>query len=313
MAVKKSPSPSPARLHFFVIALVIMLVSLVVWLSFSSEKPLFDRDRAYAHVKDIVSFGPRPSGSETLGKVRALLRTSMEQGGIRVSEDSFPAATPEGTVQMTNVTGVIDGRSPSILIIAAHYESKRFKGCSFVGANDNASGTGILLELARVIPLKKLDSTIWLLFLDGEEAFENWSPQDSLYGSRHCAARLVKEGAVPLVRAFILLDMLGDKTFLVNQDIHSTPWLRKLMLATAQELQLGASFSGPAIPVDDDHIPFLQAGIPSLDIIDFNYPYWHTPEDTLDKISAESLGMAGRVVERMLEKLDTMNRKGRGL
>jgi len=288
------------------IVFVCMAAALSALLSGSGRNgQQFSGERAFGHVKAIVELGPRPSGSEALKKAGEYIRKELAGSGLETRDDNFRAGTPIGEVAMNNIVGVLKGNRDDLLIVGTHYESKYFKTQHFVGANDGGSGTAVSLEAARVLAgRKERGLTIWFVFFDGEEAFKEWSDRDSLYGSRHFAAELKKKGLVPKVKAFLLLDMVGDRDLGINNDACSTGWLREMMHGAADELGFQQYFNGPYMPIQDDHIPFLELSIPSLDIIDMNYPYWHSPEDLLNRLSPESLGIVGSTLIRMTEKLD---------
>lgn len=258
----------------------------------------FSGVRALAHVEKIVSFGPRPSGSEALRRTQQYILGQLRGLRVEVEEDDFIARTPQGSVPMKNIIARIPDTRPEVLLLATHYESKPQPG--FVGANDGGSSTGLMLELARVLAQQKNVFTIWIVFLDGEEPFQNWSQTDGLYGSRHLAARLKASGELGRIRAMILADMVGDRDLHVFRDESSTPWLLDLFSEAAGRLGYRRFFFGKNTAVTDDHTPFLEAGVPAIDLIDFEYGpanrYWHTSEDTLDKLSARSLEIVGRVI-----------------
>jgi Zn-dependent M28 family amino/carboxypeptidase len=199
-----------------------------------------------------------------------------------------------------------EGRKGAI-VLATHYDTKLMEGKNFVGANDAGSSTGLLLELARVLAGNKDPLDYWFVFLDGEEAFVEWSTFDSTYGSRHLAQRWKAEGIVPRIRALILLDMIGDKDLDIFYETNSTKRLMDLVQDTAAKIGLKSIMSSYQTAVEDDHLPFLDVGIPSVDIIDLNYgpgnSYHHTLEDSLDKVSPESLEKTGRLVLAVLEEL----------
>lgn len=279
----------------------------------------FEGERAMRHVKAIVGFGPRPVGSEALARTRAYIRAELRSLGLEVREQPFTARTPLGPKPMVNLIGVLPGARPEAIALGAHYESKLFLNFRFVGANDSASAVGVLLELARVLAQRRLEerpAAAWFLFFDGEEALLTWSPDDSLYGSRHFVEEL-KRGKVngdgagnTTLRAVINLDMIGDARLDVVREQRSTSWLRDLVWRSAAELGYASAFNGPSMAVEDDHVPFLAAGIPALDLLDFTYggatspgPFWHTPQDTLDKLSAKSLQIIGETVLHSLPKI----------
>jgi glutaminyl-peptide cyclotransferase len=280
----------------------------------------FDAARAFNHVKAQVAFGPRPPGSAALDKTREYIVNELKSYGLKTSLQEFAPATPQGKVKMKNVVAELSGAGPSTIIIGSHYDTKFFKNQAFVGANDGASSTGALLEIARVLAEEQKAGgqrpfTYQFVFFDGEEAFcGEWSEcltgKDNTYGSRHFVEQLKKQKRLDAVKAMILLDMVGDKDLTIPREETSSAWLVDAIWGTAKEIGYDKQFpSRPFSIGDDDHMPFLRAGIPAVDIIDFEYGggdnrYWHTPEDTLDKVSAESLKIVGDVVLASLPKIE---------
>lgn len=301
------PSLDKTR-SLLLLLLIIVLAGLTVSMLFRNsgrDTQQFSGDRAFSHVKAIVELGPRPSGSEALKKAGRYITDELAKSGLESRDGYFTARTPIGSVAMNNITGVLKGAGDDLLIIGTHYESKYFPRQRFVGANDGGSGTGVLLEAARILSSRKDRAfTIWFVFFDGEEAFREWSETDGLYGSRRFAKDLKEKGLVSKVKAFLLLDMVGDKDLSINNDAYSTPWLRETMQNAADELGFRQYFNGPYAPIQDDHIPFLELSIPSLDIIDMNYPWWHSPDDSLDKVSPDSLEIVGLTLLRIIDTLE---------
>ena len=275
----------------------------------------FNGERALAHAHKQVEIGPRPPGSPELAKTREYIARELNSYGVKVTTDEFHASTPLGDKVMVNITGEISGESKDVIIISSHYDSKYFKNMHFVGANDPAASVGTLLELARVLATngQKPKATYWIVFFDGEEAFcENWEDcgkpdaPDNTYGSRRYVAQLKATNNLNRVRALILLDMMGSKTLELGRDDMSTKWLLDIVWQAARELGHGSIFvNRPEGVGGDDHEAFLRAGIDSLDIIQLStYKYWHTPEDTLDKISAKSMKIVGDVLLESLTKIE---------
>ena len=268
----------------------------------------FSGGRAFADLKRLVAFGPRPSGSSALAKSRQEIIRQLQQAGAQVEEDSFAAATPLGSVPMTNLIAKFAGTRPQVVIVAGHYETKRFDDFAFVGANDGGSSAAFLLELARVLARRKNTLTFWLVFFDGEEAFEQFTATDGLYGSRHLVARLTANGELSRVEAMILIDMIGDAKLNICRDHNSTPWLTDLVFQCARRLGYRRFFSDEQRAYEDDHVPFVNAGVSAVDLLDFDYgpnnSYWHSPQDTVDKCSPTSLTIVGRVVLAALEELE---------
>ncbi len=266
----------------------------------------FSGERAFRDLEELVKLGPRPPGSEALEEARTYITRQLSAAGAEVQADSFVAATPAGDIPMTNLIGVFQGERPAVVMVAGHYDTAKLDGLSFVGANDGGSSTAFLLEMARVLARRKNRLTYWLVFFDGEEALRQWSPSDSLYGSRHMAEKLAADGRLKEIHALILVDMVGDRHLNILRESTSTPWLSDLVFNSARQLGYGRSFSGGAFPVEDDHLPFLRKGVPAVDIIDLTpfTSYHHTEQDTLDKCSAESLAVVGRVVMVTLAELE---------
>jgi len=273
----------------------------------------FDGERALAHVRRLVEFGPRPAGSDALKRARGYIKGELKSYGLKVSTDEFRAKTPEGERRMANVSAEIKGTGDDFVVIASHYDTKLYKEFRFVGANDGGSSTGALLEIARVLSYAPRGGVGYrLVFFDGEEATcAEWdecgkegSP-DNTYGSRRYVARLRERGELKNLRALVLLDMMGYEKLELGRDTMSTPWLVDIVWKTAAEMGYGREFaSHPENVGGDDHAPFLEAGVPSLDIIQLNsYPFWHRPEDTLDKLSARSLRAVGEVVLASLPRI----------
>jgi glutaminyl-peptide cyclotransferase len=262
-------------------------------------------ERALEHVRAQVAFGPRPPGSDALQKCRQYLIQQLEGYGYLVERDSFEASTPYGPKQMVNlIARKKDAAGKSIVAMASHYDTKYYEKISFVGANDAGSSTGLLLELARVLASRKDSLDYWFIFLDGEEAFIEWSTFDGTYGSRHLARRWKEDGTAGKVRALILLDMIGDKNLKILKEENSTRWLMDLVWDTAIEIGLRDMLASTPSAVEDDHIPFIDVRIPAVDIIG-NFPaWWHTEGDTLDKISASSMEKVGKLVLDVLPRLE---------
>lgn len=269
----------------------------------------FDAARAMGYVSDIVAFGPRPVGTPAHAKVEEYILGHLRSLGVQTETDDFTADTPAGKLRMRNIIAKIPGEKDGVIVIGSHYETN-YPLRNFVGANDGASTSGLLLEFANQLHVKdgKLPGrSVWLVWFDGEEAIESWTDADSLYGSRHLVEKWKQEGTVKQIRALILTDMIGDRDLNVERETRGDPQLQKLVLDAATSLGYQEHFFGRAIPVEDDHLPFVSAGVPAIDLIDLNYgpenSYHHSPEDTLDKLSPQSLEIVGRVVLEMVRQL----------
>ena len=266
----------------------------------------FDGARAFKDLEQLVALGPRPPGSPALERAREYITAQLETGGLEVQRDPFTATTPVGRIPMVNIVGVLSGTSSKVVIVAGHYDTARLEGMAFVGANDGGSSAAELLELARVLSKRRHVLTYWLVFFDGEEALEQWSHTDSLYGSRHLAEELATDGRLAEVRALILVDMVAGLQLHILEESNSTPWLRDIVIKKARQLGYASSFDGGQFPVEDDHLPFTKEGVATVDIIDLTpfKTYHHTAQDTLDKCSPASLAIVGRVVLASLEDLE---------
>ena len=265
----------------------------------------FDSTRAWKDLEAQVGFGPRPAGSAALQKTRDYILAELKKAGLDARQQIFIAKTPLGETSMANLIATIPGRRPERIAIASHYDTKRTPFTSpsgaivtrFVGASDGASSTAALLELARALKGRQNEFTIELLFFDGEEAVVNWDlNNDSTYGSRYYVDAARKAGTLKDLRALVLLDMIGDKGLVIRRDASSTPWLVDIVWAAAANIGHRSVFSNELTTIEDDHMHFVLAGIPAVDIIDLDYPAWHTADDTLENVSAKSLQVVGDVV-----------------
>ena len=294
----------------------IALAILVTTVATLAAQPAshFDGARALEYAREIVAFGPRYNGSEALAKVQAYLRKQFAKDDL--TEDTFVVDTPAGPQALHNFIVKFPGKKDGIIVLASHYETNYWlKDTSFVGANDGASTTGLLIEIANYLRGKPRDGySVWLVFFDGEESVKStWTHTDSLYGSRHLAAKWQNDGTLKKIKAFLLADMIGDKDLDIARDGNSTPWLEDVVKQAAAREGDQRYFFERSTVEEDDHLPFVQRGVPVADIIDDDYGphdaahpdgYHHTPEDTLDKISAKSLTIDGDVFLETIRLLD---------
>jgi glutaminyl-peptide cyclotransferase len=264
----------------------------------------FSGASAFKYTQAAVAMGPRPSGSAANRQLQAYIRTQLHTWKCEVIEDPFIGKTPKGDVPMTNIIAKFPGKSGHAIAVTGHFDTKLFPGRKFVGANDGGSSTGLLLELARNLAVTQHADDIYVVFFDGEEAVGDWSEIDSVYGSRHLAYKWKGDGTLAQLKALINVDMIGDKSLGVLIEENSTVSLRKLVWDTASDLGYKAYFLQDAEKVDDDHMPFLKLGVPSLDIIDFDYDPWHKDSDTMDKLSPKSLEIIGTVVLASVQRID---------
>jgi glutaminyl-peptide cyclotransferase len=268
----------------------------------------FDAARAYNHVKSMVELGPHPSGSDAIKKAQEYIEKEFKSYGLKVTGDNFESVTPRGSVPMKNIIGELPGEKPDIVLITGHYDTKLQRG--FLGANDGGSSAACVLEMARVLSKTKPQYTLWFVQFDGEEAVVDWNAmngKDNTYGSRHLVSKLKADGTLSRVKAMILVDMIGDKNLDIKREGESTPWLVNVIWDTAKKIGYEKNFIQEEQFISDDHIPFKEAGVPVVDLIDFNYgpdhAYWHTNEDTLDKVSGESMKAVGDVLIRALPEI----------
>lgn len=270
----------------------------------------FDGAKAYDHVAKLVSFGPRPPASEGIHRSQDYIISQLKSFGCEVDQDDFHASTPKGDIAMKNIIAKAPGTGQGIILLLTHYDTLSSVQ-NFVGAEDSASSTGMMLEMARQLCGKKGPNSVWIAFLDGEEAFVDWNQNnDHTYGSRELAARMALSGDLKRVKAVILADMIGQYNLSVQRQSDSPKWLNDLVWKTAARLGYKDVFVSQETQTSDDHDPFLERGVPALDIIDLNdyisAGYWHTTQDTLDKVSPRSVAMVGYVI---LESVDELQKK----
>jgi len=272
---------------------------------------LVDGQRALDEVARLVALGLRDSGTPGAARAAAHLKLRLEAAGCEAAIDAFEDATPEGVVTFRNVTGRLAGAEPGLIVLGSHYDTKRGMGPGFEGANDSGSSTGLLLELARVFRAggRQGPELLFVLF-DGEECMQKYGPRDGLHGSRRLARELRRSGRADEVLAVIVLDMVGDRDLTVTLPRNGSPELLTAVFGVARLEGVRSNFKLAGSRILDDHVPFLEAGMPAVDIIDFEFgsapgknDYWHTPADTMDKLSAASLGTVGRVVVRLVNGL----------
>ena len=264
----------------------------------------FDGKRAFVHVVKQVGFGPRPSGSAAIGQLQEYIQSELASYGCNVETDSFTADTPAGRLPMKNIVAKIPGDKPGIIMLATHYDTKRLE--NFVGADDGASSSAVMLELARLLCPRHGAYQVWITFFDGEEAVKFvWQDPDNRYGSRQMAAKLAMSGELPKIKAVLLADMVGSRNLRFRREADSTKALTDLIWTTAAQLGYSNVFVNESLPTEDDHIIFLKRGVPAVDVIDFDIPYWHTVEDTLDKVSARSVAITGHVFLESVKQLQS--------
>ena len=265
----------------------------------------FSGDNALRHVQALVDCGPRPSGTPEIECARKYIIAQLENFGWKVTKQAFTDQTPRGALNFVNLVATFpskgNAKNPPSFLLCSHYDTKFFETARFVGANDGGSSNGLLIEMARVLaqaPL--LAEKVELVFFDGEEAYVSFTSDDGLYGSRYFARRLGFEDKAKQFKGGILFDMCGDKSLGITLSTDSPPDLTRDIFAAAEKLNARKYFTYAAGAILDDHAPLNRIGIPTIDLIDFDFADWHTTEDTMDKISAESLGIIGAVAARYL-------------
>lgn len=270
--------------------------------------PAIDGARAMQYAKDVTGFGPRPIGSANHRKLEDYIYAHLH--GDAVEDDYFMANTPAGKLPVRNIIAKFPGTRDGVIVLAGHYDTNYpLKDSPYVGANDGGSSTAVLLEFANQLRGKRRDGyNVWLVWTDGEEAVQQWSGDDNTYGARHLAEVWDKDGTLKQIKAFLLADMMGDADLNIDRETYSTPWLEDYVYKAAQHLGYQSHFFARSIPIGDDHLPFVQRGVPSADLIDFEYGYnnvfWHTRQDTLDKLSPRSFEIVGDVMLETVELLD---------
>jgi len=292
---------------------VLWVLLLLMFPAFGLAQQHFRGDRALEITREFVTIGPRWCLSPGHVKAEAFLRNEFRHD--QLEEDTFTANTPIGPVPMRNFIVRFPGKKDGVIVLTTHYETNYpLRNIGFVGANDGGSTTGLLIEIANELRGKVLDGySVWLVFFDGEEAIERWQGTDNTYGSRHLAAKWGQDGTLKRIKAYMLADMLGDKDLNVQKESQSTPWLINLVAEAARITGHAKYFFQTEGAVSDDHLPFVQRGVPSIDVIDIDYGphtqelpdgYHHTAQDTMDKISAKSLTVAGDVFLESIKLID---------
>lgn len=274
------------------------------------DPALFNETNAFEYVREFTAVGPRVSGTDGASRAAEFLVARLKDLGLRADVSLFTDQTPIGKLTFRNVLTTFEGDNDSVIALVSHFDTQMGLGANFAGANDSGSSTGLLLELARVLKAaKKGGPAIMLAFVDGEECKIRYGPNDGFHGSRNLAAHLIKRYGISRIRGVIVVDMIGDRNLNAMVPSNSSKKLIPMVLDAARDENQRTKFS-LCDSIGDDHISFLALGIPAVDIIDFEYgsapgknDYWHTVADTMDKLSPESLGIAGRVVIRMINKL----------
>lgn len=261
------------------------------------------------YTKEMVVFGPRPLGSDGHKKTESYILAHLK--GVDVQRDDFEINTADGRFPVHNILAKFPGTKDGIIVIASHYDTNwPLRKENYVGANDGASSSALLLEIANQLRGRKHDGySVWLLWDDAEESMKlPWYDPEALYGVRHLAQSWQGDGTLKKIKAFLLEDMIGDGDLNIERDTNSTPWLEDLIWQAAVAVGYQSHFFARDMAIEDDHQPFIQRGVPSADLIDFEYGYnnvfWHTTQDTLDKLSPKSMAIVGVVTLETVRLLD---------
>lgn len=270
--------------------------------------PVFDSARAFAHLKAMVEIGPRPAGSAQIRQTRTYISRQIAGFGLTVEEQRFTEQTPKGPIEMVNLIVRLPARRPDRLLFTGHYDTKYMPNQLFVGASDGASSAAFLIELVRVLKDQPRELTYEFIWFDGEEAVVDWNTNsDNTYGSRYYVQAAQKAGTIKSLRAMILVDMIGDRNLQIRRETNSTTWLTEAFWTAAKRVGHGGTFVDAPTTIEDDHLPFLRAGVPSVDIIDLDYTAWHHEReccDDLSRVSARSLQIVGDVVLAALPDIE---------
>ena len=268
----------------------------------------FSGARALEYARQLTAIGPRPSGTAANRKAQAFIKSQLRGLGCQVADDPFTGRPPSGPVPMNNIIARFPGASGTAVVFTGHFDTKLFKNFRFTGANDGGSSAGLLIELAHALAGKPHKHDVYLVWFDGEEAVGEWSDVDGIHGSRHLAQKWKAEGKLSKILALVNVDMIGDKDLGIVVETNSNPGLRRLVWNVAGDLGYGRYFLDQGGAIEDDHMPFVRNDVPALDLIDFDYgpdnSYWHTAQDTADKLSAQSLKVVGDVLLETLRRLE---------
>jgi len=299
------------------VALVALLVQGLGAAGPTTLHDAYSAQAAYGYTAKVAGFGERWPGSPGHQKTQDLVKQVLTKNGARIETDDFTATTPRGPIAVHNIIGKFNVNSDpkqGIFILAGHYDTLFKPG--FIGANDGASSTGILLAFADALKDQKTKMQIWLVWTDLEEALESFVGDDGLYGSRHLAQKLAANGTAPRIKGFFLLDMIGDKDLGVARETTSKAWLQDYIAQAAKQLGYSQYFFQYEASIIDDHAPFLRAGVPAVDVVDARFgrmgpnldgmgEFHHANTDTMDKVSQRSLEIVGRTILKAVELLDT--------
>jgi len=300
--------------HSMIAALMVASVSPAASISLQDA---FNSRQAYAYTTEVAGFGERWPGSPGHKKTEDLIHQILQKNGAQIEADDFIATTPRGPIAVHNISGKFDvsaNPNQDIFVLAGHYDTLFKPG--FIGANDGASSTAILLAFADALAHQKSRMQIWLVWTDLEEAIHSFGGADGLYGSRHLAEKLAGNRMISRIRGLFLLDMIGDQDLNVARETGSSGWLQNFIAQAANQLGYSRYFFQYETNIIDDHNSFIQVGIPAVDVVDAEYgrmgirfdamgEFHHSNNDTMDKVSQHSLEVVGRTILLTLELLDS--------
>jgi glutaminyl-peptide cyclotransferase len=307
------------NLRLFLPLLVLVLIATNTQAQHTAPAaPRFNGQTAYNLTAQLLQVAPkRFNGSPGHLKAEEFIKQQFaaEAAKGNLETDSFTASTPAGFQTMHNYIVKYPGKKDGIIVLASHYETNYpLRDIEFYGANDGAATTALLIEIGNVLRAHPPEGySVWLVFDDGEEAVKAWGPSDSLYGTRHLAAKWANDGTLGKIKAFLVADMIADKDLNIDRSENSTPWLVDMFKVAAKNTGHSANIYKYSEAEEDDHLPFAQRGVPVLDIIDAHYGpstdampdgYHHTAQDTLDKISAKSLQISGDLLLEMIRLIN---------
>jgi glutaminyl-peptide cyclotransferase len=312
-------NPSRTKRKTPPISLLLLLALLLAATNIQAQTAHFNGQAAYTLTQQMLQVAPkRFNGSPGHAKAEEFIKQHFapEVANGRFETDTFTTNTPAGLQTMHNFIVRFPGKKDGVIVLASHYETNYpLRDINFYGANDGAATTSLLIEIGNVLRAHPPEGySVWLVFDDGEEAVKEWSNSDSLYGTRHLAAKWATDGTLTKIKAFLVADMCADKDLNIDHDANSTPWLLDMLKVAAKNTGHSAYIFKNQTEVSDDHLPFRQRGVPVLDIIDLDYgpptqehpegSYHHTEQDTLDKISAHSLQISGDLFLEMIRLIN---------
>jgi glutaminyl-peptide cyclotransferase len=313
----KAVIPSFARNpRISLLLLMVLLAATVVQAQKPSGQAIYNLTEQY-----IAAAPKRPVNSPGHLKAEEFIKSHFapEAAKGNLETDSFTANTPIGSVPMRNYIVRYSGKKDGVIVIATHYETNYpLKDINFVGANDGATTTALLIEIGRYLRVHPPEGySVWLVFDDGEEAIKSWTASDSLYGTKHLAAKWSQDGTISRIKALMIADMIGAKDLNIDRDQNSTPWLLNLLVTAGKNTGHSSYIFKNQTEVEDDHIPFQKRGVPVLDLIDIDYgpptdehpegSYHHTEQDTIDKLSPKSLQVSADLILEMIRLINQHN------